>query len=207
MLKVQTFLNKRAFSCNVYVCSDEQGSFIVDPGYFDSEIEEYLKTVAPLQFVLQTHCHFDHILGLNLLAQKYPGLEIYCHKNEIDLALDYNKNGSLMTGCAFLPEVNFKPIEEGVADICGRQIRVIFTPGHTAGSCMYYFEKDKLVFTGDTLIESSIGRTDLPTGSDAELLKSLAKIRKIDFSDDTEFLFGHGVPFSYKELLQYNQFL
>ena len=207
MLKIQTFLNRKAFSCNVYVCSDEQGSFIVDPGYFDSEIEEYLKTVAPLQFVLQTHCHFDHILGLNLLAQKYPDLEIYCHKNEIDLALDYNKNGSLMTGCAFLPEVNFKPLEEGVADICGRQIRVIYTPGHTAGSCMYYFEKDKLVFTGDTLIESSIGRTDLPTGSEAELLKSLAKIRKIDFSDDTEFLFGHGVPFSYKELLQYNQFL
>ncbi len=207
MLKVQTFLNQRAFSCNVYICSDEKGSFIIDMGYFDSEIEAYLKTLPPLQFVLQTHCHFDHIMGLNALVEKYPEVEIYCHKSEIDLALDYNKNGSLMTGCAFLPEVNFKPLEEGTVEICGRQFKVIYTPGHTAGSCMYYFEKDKLVFTGDTLIESSIGRTDLPTGSETELLKSLKKIREIDFSDDTEFYFGHGVPFSYSQLLQYNQFL
>ena len=207
MLKIKTFVNRRAFSCNVFVCSDENGSFIVDPGYFDSEIEEYLKTVAPLQFVLQTHCHFDHILGLNLLAQKYPDLEFYCHKNEIDLAFDYNKNASLMTGCAFLPEVDFKPLEEGLTDICGRQIKVIYTPGHTAGSCMYYFEKDKSVFTGDTLIESSIGRTDLPTGSEVELLKSLKKIRETGFPDDTEFYFGHGSPMSYGELLRYNQFL
>ena len=207
MFKVQTFVNRKAFSCNVYVCSDEQGSFIVDCGYFDSEIEAYLKTVAPVQFVLQTHCHFDHILGLNAFAEKYPDVEIYCHKNETDLAYDFNKNGSLMTGTAFKPEVNFKTLEEGTVKNGDREIKVIYTPGHTAGSCMYYFEKEKLVFTGDTLIETSIGRTDLPTGDESELFRSLKKIKAIAFSDDTEFYFGHGAPFRYSELKQYNQFL
>ena len=207
MLKVQTFVNRRAFSCNVYICSDEKGSFIVDLGYFDSEIEAYLKTIAPVQFVLQTHCHFDHILGLNAFAEKFPDVEIYCHKNETDLAYDSRKNGSPMMGIDFKPSVTFKTLEEGSVKIGERDIRIIYTPGHTAGSCMYYFEKDKLVFTGDTLIETSIGRTDLPTGDEIELFRSLEKIKKIQFADDTEFYFGHGSPFSYRELRQYNQFL
>ena len=207
MLKVQTFVNRRAFSCNVYICSDEEGSFIVDLGYFDSEIEAYLKTVAPLQFVLQTHCHFDHIMGLNTFAEKNPQVEIYCHKNEVDLAYDFNKNGSPMMGVAFRPEVTFKTLEEGQVKIADREIRVIYTPGHTPGSCMYYFEKDKLVFTGDTLIETSVGRTDLPGGSESELFKSLEKIKKIDFPEDTLFYFGHGSPLKYNELIKYNQFL
>ena len=207
MLKVQTFLNQRAFSCNVYICSDENGSFIIDLGYFDFEIEAYLKTIPPVQFVLQTHCHFDHIMGLNDFTQKYPEVEIYCHKNEVELAYDFNKNGSPMTGAAFKPEVNFKTLEEGTVKISGHEIKVIYTPGHTAGSCMFYFKNEKLVFTGDTLIESSIGRTDLPTGNEAELFKSLKKIKTIDFPQETKFYFGHGSPFSYSELLQYNQFL
>jgi len=207
MLKVKTFVNRRAFSCNVYICSDEKGSFIIDLGYFDSEIEAYLKTVAPVQFVLQTHCHFDHILGLTVFAEKYPEVEIYCHKNEIDLAYDPDKNGSPMMGIDFIPRVDLQALEEGSVKIADRDIKVIYTPGHTIGSCMYYFEKDKLVFTGDTLIESSIGRTDLPTGNESELFKSLEKIKKISFPEDAEFYFGHGSPLSYKQLLLYNQFL
>lgn len=207
MLKVKNFVNQKAFSCNVYVCSDQEGTFIVDLGYFDSEIEAYLKTVAPLQFVLQTHCHFDHIMGLNAFAEKNPQVEIYCHKNEVDLAYDFRKNASLMSGIAYKPEVNFKILEEGQIIIGGRDIKVFYTPGHTAGSCIYYFEKEKIVFTGDTIIETSIGRTDLPTGSEAELFKSLEKLKAIDFPEDTDFYFGHGAPLKYNQLLKYNPFL
>ena len=207
MLKIQTFVNRRAFSCNVYVCSDENGSFIVDLGYFDSEIEAYLKTVAPVRFVLQTHGHFDHIMGLNTFSVKYPYVDIYCFKDETALAKDSNKNGSLMTGSPYIAECDFRPLSEGRGTLAGREIKVIHTPGHTAGSCMFYLENEKTVFTGDTLIESSIGRTDLPTGSEIEIFKSLEKIKAIKFSDDVEFYFGHGSPFKYSELVKYNSFM
>ena len=207
MLKIQTFVNRRAFSCNVYVCSDESGSFIVDLGYFDSEIEAYLKTVAPVKFVLQTHGHFDHIMGLNSFSVKYPDVDIYCFKDEAALAKDSNKNGSLMTGAPYIAECDLKTLSEGIVTLAGREIKVIHTPGHTAGSCMFYLENEKTVFTGDTLIETSIGRTDLPTGSETEIFKSLEKIKSIPFADDVKFYFGHGSPLNYSELIKYNQFL
>lgn len=207
MLKIKTFENRRSFSCNVYVCSDETGSFIVDPGYFDSEIESYLKTIPPVQFVLLTHGHFDHIMGLNAFAEQYPEAEFYCHKNELQVMSDYRLNASYMAGEAYIPEVSFKTLEEETVNIHKREIKVIYTPGHTIGSCMFYLENEKVVFTGDTLIETSIGRTDLPTGDETEIFKSLKKIKNYKFADGTEFYFGHGNPLKYNELLKYNTFL
>lgn len=205
-MKIKSFVNQKDFSCNVYICSDEKNTFIVDLGYFDSEIEEYLKSVPPVKFVLQTHCHFDHIRGLNAFAQKFPEVDFYCHKEEVEIAYDYEKNASFMTGSEFRPNVIFKTLEEGDTNIHGLQIKVIHTPGHTAGSCMFYFEKDNVIFTGDTLIESSIGRTDLPTGSETEIYKSLKKMQKINFDEDTEFFFGHGTPFYFRDIVRYNPF-
>lgn len=206
-LKIKTFVNQRAFSCNVYVCSAGECSFIVDLGYYDSEIENYLKTIPPVKFVLQTHGHFDHIMGINAFAEQYPEAEFFCHKNELQVLSDYRINSSYMAGEAYLPDVNFKTLEEGIVNIHNLEIKVIYTPGHTIGSCMFYFENEKVVFTGDTLIETSIGRTDLPTGNENDIYNSLKKIKALTFSDDTEFYFGHGAPFKYVELIKYNSFL
>ena len=206
-LKIKTFVNQRAFSCNVYVCSAGECSFIVDLGYYDSEIENYLKTIPPVKFVLQTHGHFDHIMGLNAFSKKNPDVEYYCFKDELEVICDFRVNGSLMSGYAYTPEVSFKTLKEGLVNIHGQEIKVIYTPGHTIGSCMFYLEKEKVVFTGDTLIETSIGRTDLPTGNEREIFRSLKKIKETPFADGTEFYFGHGSPLKYNELLKYNSFL
>lgn len=207
MLKIQTFVNRRNFSCNVYVCSDENGSFIVDLGYYDSEIETYLKTILPVKFVLLTHGHFDHIMGLNAFAEKNPDVEYYCFKDELEVICDPRKNGSLMSGYAYTPEISFKTLNEGPVNIHGYEINVLYTPGHTIGSCMFYLEKEKVVFTGDTLIETSIGRTDLPTGNEREIFRSLRKIKETAFAENSEFYFGHGNPLKYNDLLIYNSFL
>ena len=126
-MKIKTFVNQRAFSCNVYVCSAGECSFIVDLGYYDSEIENYLKTIPPVKFVLQTHGHFDHIMGINAFAEQYPEAEFFCHKNELQVLSDYRINSSYMAGEAYLPDVNFKTLEEGIVNIHNLEIKVIYT--------------------------------------------------------------------------------
>ena len=61
VMKVKCFVNQRDFSCNVFVCSDDKGAFIVDLGYYDSEIKKYLSSLPELKFVLQTHGHLIHL--------------------------------------------------------------------------------------------------------------------------------------------------
>ena len=194
---------------NTFVLVDNNNDCVViDPGCLYQGINNFIdKNGFTLKAVLLTHGHFDHIMGLNSFSVKYPDVDIYCFKDETALAKDSNKNGSLMTGVPYIAECDLKTLVEGVVTLAGREIKVIHTPGHTAGSCMFYLENEKTVFTGDTLIETSIGRTDLPTGSETEIFKSLEKIKSIPFADDVEFYFGHGSPLNYSELIKYNQFL
>lgn len=206
-MKVKTFVCNEYFSCNVFVCSDERGTFIVDAGYYEPEIEEYLKTVPPVQFIIQTHCHFDHIMGLNELIKKYPEIKVYCHKEDIELAKDPRKNGSVLMAAPYIADCDFVPLGEGKNKIGDFEFELIHTPGHTKGSCMYYFADEKMLFTGDTIIGPSIGRTDLPTGSEADIYSSLEKIKKTGFSDDIKCFFGHGSAYSFADLRSFNPYI
>ena len=208
VMKVKCFVNQRDFSCNVFVCSDDKGAFIVDLGYYDSEIKKYLSALPELKFVLQTHGHFDHIMGLDSFSKDFPDVPVYIHEQEVDVALNPINNGSMgMLYSPVSPQITFKTLKEGMCRLCDYDFKVIHTPGHTKGSCMFFFKDQKILFTGDTIIETSIGRTDLPTGDEAALFRSLEKFKKISFDDDVEVYFGHGTSFSYKELMKHNSFL
>lgn len=207
-MKVKKFVNLEDFSCNVFICSSDKGNFIVDLGYFDSKIDAYLKNLPSVDFVLQTHGHFDHIMGLNSFAQKYPDVPVYIMEDEIEVAKNPMYNGSMsMLYSPFSLNVTLKPLKEGSCKIGDFKFQVIHTPGHTKGSCMFYFKEDDALFTGDTIIETSIGRTDLPTGSEATILRSLNKFKKIEFPESTMCYFGHGEDFDYKYLMKHNTFL
>ena len=75
--------------------------------------------------------------------------------------------------------VEINPLDEGINKIKEHFIKVVHTPGHTKGGCLYIFDEDKAVFTGDTIICESIGRYDLPTSSEATLFNSLEKIKEL----------------------------
>lgn len=208
MIKVKHFVNNKDFSCNVFVCSSEKGNFIVDLGYYDLQLAQYIKSLKSIDFVLQTHGHFDHIMGLNDFSKDFPQVPVYIYKDEIEVAKYPINNGSAgMLYQPYTPEVVFKPLSEGNCRIGELNFQVIHTPGHTQGSCMFLFKEEQLLFTGDTIIETSIGRTDLPTGDEAALFRSLNKFKKIDISDDTMVHFGHGESFTYKYLIKHNNFL
>jgi len=206
-MNVKTFVCKTDFSCNVYVCESEKGNFIVDLGYYDLEISDYLKKLSKIDFVIETHCHFDHIMGLNDFKKEYPDVPVYCFTDEQNLAHNPRQNGSVLMGNSFVPEFEFIQLKEGKIKIGGFDVKVIHTPGHTGGSCVYYFEKEKILFTGDTIIESSIGRTDLPTGDEAQIYSSVKKISALGLNEEVKCYFGHGMMLKYGELIKVNPFL
>ena len=91
-------------------------------------------------------------------------------------------------------------------EIAGMQFQVIATPGHTKGSCCYYFEKAGVLLSGDTLFQDSVGRTDLPTGSMSALVRSVRE-KLMVLPDDVTVYPGHGECTSIGHERKYNAFL
>ena len=87
----------------------------------------------------------------------------------------------------------------------GMEFRVIGTPGHTKGSCCYYFEKDGILISGDTLFEGSVGRDDLPTGNGKTLLQSL-KNKLMILPEETKVFPGHGGATTIGDEKKYNPY-
>lgn len=140
--------------------------------------------------ILLTHGHFDHIWG----AQKLRGLsgaKIYAYEGEEKLLMDARMNVSEMAGRACTVKANsfFKDGEEVTLE--GMTFRVISTPGHTSGSCCYYFEEAGILISGDTLFQESVGRTDFATGSASELVRSIRE-RIFTLPDEVRVYPGHG---------------
>ena len=154
--------------------------------------------------ILLTHGHFDHIWG----AQKLRALsssKIYAYKEEEALLSDANLNISEMAGraCTLKPNVYLEDGQE--IELLGMKIKVIATPGHTEGSCCYYFEEAEILISGDTLFQESVGRTDLPTGSGGTLGRSI-KERLLCLPGETTVYPGHGDSTTISYEAKYNPF-
>lgn len=184
-------MNIKTFYCNpyrecTYILSAEERApedtaaqdarrpcLLIDPGmYGDKEEERVLKylsdnRLAPAS-ILITHKHPDHVCGLECLLKHWPDVPILGLK--FDMPANRNE----------------------VQEIAGLRFRIIPTPGHKEDSLCYWFEEENTVFTGDTLFEGSIGRTDLPGGDMHELICSLNKLKELP--DRTVVLAGHGYP-------------
>lgn len=178
-----------SFMTNSYIISnDKRECIIVDPGLNYKEASVYIKSNYIPKAILLTHCHLDHVDGI----QYFMNLPIYMHKLEENGLYDelislYN----MMGRCSPFSSGNLdiRLVENGdIISLIGYEIMVYHTPGHTKGSCIYYF--DNKLFTGDTLFRGSCGRTDFPTGDVKEMNKSLEKIINI-FDDEVECFPGH----------------
>jgi len=155
--------------------------------------------------ILLTHGHFDHIMAVNILAEKYK-IPVYAHEDEAELLKDSNINASAMVGTAVsvLPTNLLKDGEK--LTIAGIAMKVLYTPGHTKGGVCYYIPEAKKVISGDTLFADSIGRTDLPTGNYSTLLQSI-RTKLFALEDSTEVLPGHGEATTIGHEKKYNPFV
>lgn len=159
----------------------DRGQFIYD------KLKENGFTVAA---VLLTHAHFDHILGCAKLKE-LAGVKVYAYEEERKLCGDSGINLSAGFGkpCTVEPDVYVKDQESITA--ADMTCRLIATPGHTAGSCCYYFEEVGILISGDTLFLESIGRTDFPTGSMSTLVRSV-KEKLFPLPEEVKVYPGHG---------------
>ena len=190
MLQIQKITNPEDAQ-NAYVIwqEGEHSAIVIDPSLQIKNILYFLQEEAlTCTAILLTHGHFDHIAGVEEL-RKQSGAPVYIHKNDAPMLIDSTKNGSaIMSKKPLL----LQPAEQlFLGDqqllLCGLQVFAMHTPGHTVGSMCYRIEN--ALFSGDTLFYLSIGRTDLPSGSEQDMHASLLRFRELE--EDYEVYPGH----------------
>ena len=162
-------------------------AILIDPAERGAYIFETLKRNG---FSVSAILHVDHISGAVEL-KRLSGVKIYAAENEANVLQDMHLNLSQMFGipCKVAADVLLKDGE--VCTVENMSFQVITTPGHTEGSCSFYFEEDDCLISGDTLFEGSVGRTDFPTGSMSVLVRSI-KQKLFKLPDATTVYPGHG---------------
>lgn len=177
---------------NTYLLTDsESGAMaIVDPGCFSEELYRKIDQSAGLAYILLTHAHGDHIAALNRYRERYPSAQLVAGAKERELLESADLNSSLMlTGTRVEMSADRYATDGEVLLLGETEIRVITTPGHTMGGVCFY--ADGTLYSGDTLFERSVGRTDL-YGGDWTTLKASIRNKLFLLPDDTVVYPGHG---------------
>lgn len=174
---------------NCYIVGNGKSCVIIDPGdEADHIINEVENEHLEVKGILVTHGHFDHIGAVNELKSYYHA-EVYATKDTSDMMLNWDENLSVMIGGEKYIVDDVKIIKDTI-EVDGLSFQVYETPGHAKGSCLYYYESEKALFTGDTLFRGGCGRIDFPTGSQTAMMQSLRKIKQLTF--DADVYPGHG---------------
>lgn len=196
---------------NCYFVYDEEQEgaqkdvLLFDPADKGAFIYDQLKAKGfRVGAIFLTHAHFDHIWGVQELRGK-SGAKVYAYEGEQPLCENSDMNVSAQVGrpCTVKPNAYLKDGEE--ITVAGIPCKVIATPGHTIGSCCYYFEEAGVLISGDTLFQESVGRTDLPTGSGGQLRRSIQD-KLFVLPDETKVYPGHGDATTIRYEKAYNPF-
>ena len=147
---------------------------------------------AKLKYIYLTHCHGDHI-GAVVELKKACGGKILIHRIESENLNNLEVNLAEYIGMQEIElEADSRVDDKDLIHIGDLQLKVIHTPGHTKGSTSLYCEKEKMIFTGDTMFRGTWGRTDLPTGSLQDIIESITNKLIKEIPDETIVYPGHG---------------
>lgn len=184
---------------NCYVLDKEGLAVVIDPGFEDMELYNYLvnKKLDVVKIIL-THGHYDHWGGYLELTKRYPKAQTYAS------TLDYKwfelgRNNPW----GYVPTFNYDLNKMDTISILGDSYKIIKTPGHSAGSVSLY--NNLKLFSGDVLFRQSIGRYDLMDGNFDVLMDSIKKLYTL--SDDTVIYTGHGRDTSIAFEKRFNPFI
>ncbi|MCD8019676.1 MAG: MBL fold metallo-hydrolase [Clostridiales bacterium] len=182
---------------NTYILMDEEikEAVIIDPAGSPEELASFLEDNGyTLDGVLLTHGHHDHIGGLAGLREHYEPwiLRVFAAKPEQELIMVKDYNISTSFGKGYTTHANMMLDDKQTFEVTSKHLcKCYYTPGHTIGSCCYYFAEEGWLFSGDTLFAGSIGRSDLPTGDERAIMRSVNDI-VMSFPDATVVFPGHG---------------
>ena len=165
-----------ALENNNYLLIDDESAdkeaVLIDCTVESAEIENFLKEHnAKLKYILLTHGHFDHVLGVNHFKAKYPDCKVLVHEDDKELLAGIKDFARQFGLCpAEVQNIDGYLKDGDLIQFGTKQIKLFHTPGHTKGGVCYLVEDE--LFTGDTLFYESVGRTDLPGGSFDEIKSS-----------------------------------
>ena len=196
-----------AENCWFLANEDTKEAVVIDPGAEPDRIcAAAEKHGWKITAILLTHGHIDHMGACESLRTEL-GVKVYALTEEEDLLLDAKNNLSVFIErkvVTFEPDELLRDGQE--LTLAGMKIQVIHTPGHTKGSCCYYLKEEGVLFSGDTVFCGSVGRTDFPGGSSAQIVKSLHKL--VDsLPEETEVFPGHDVSTTIGYEKRYNPFV
>ena len=202
---IHAFLEKPLDNNNYVIIDEASGqAALIDCSAPDEKILTYLKNQgATLKYILLTHGHFDHILGVPFF-QEQTQAPVYLHAADHDLMADVNGWTKRMglEPLKTVPQATFVLDEHSELLLGEQKIQVLSTPGHTPGSVCFLIGRD--LFSGDTLFYRSYGRTDLPGGSEHEMRNSLTRLFQL--SPDTRVHPGHGSDTTIATEIKHNPF-
>lgn len=206
MIIQQCILGMVSTNCYFLMNKETKELLIVDPADQPAKIDQMISRMEGKPVgILLTHGHYDHIMAANEVQEKY-GVKIYACKAEQKLLEDPSMNLSSFRQGGYTVKADVLLEDGQVFEAAGFSIKLIHTPGHTAGSCCYYFEEEGLLVSGDTLFCESVGRTDLPTGSTAQIVGSLHKLLD-NLPDEVDVLPGHEASTTIAHEKRYNPFV
>ena len=172
--KLTNNIYKLNVDSNVYLIKNQNTIIDTGPPNYKDEVKQELSKIIDLKKikkVIFTHLHYDHAGNFDL----FPNAEFYASKQEIEDFKKHKISTLLNPVLAIKFKVNLKPLKEL------QGFRIISTPGHTKGSFCLFYVKEKLLFSGDTLFNNGIGRTDLPTSEESKMEDSLNKLKKLNY--------------------------
>ncbi|MBK8913635.1 MAG: MBL fold metallo-hydrolase [Phycisphaerales bacterium] len=188
-----------AFAENCYVLWLDGASqaWIVDPGFppTPQEVESLLDQAGlTAAAIVLTHCHVDHIAGVDPLRAALPGVPLIAPRAEADMLESPMGNLSAALGAS----ISTAPAEQWLAPgdrltMAGEDWRVLDVSGHSPGGLAFYSALHEVVISGDALFAGSVGRTDFPGSSSTRLLRNIRE-HLLTLPDETTVLSGHGPP-------------
>ena len=212
MIKIEKFVFS-PFSENTYIIWEDVlfEAAIVDPGCSDESEEKIIsdfisKNNLNIKYLINTHCHIDHIFGCEFIKQKYNPIYLIPEK-DLSLLQNADKQAETFGIEMRIPPNPDKFIEENmILALAENEIKFLFTPGHTEGEYCIYLQKDKLLISGDVLFKGSIGRTDLWGGDYNTLIISINN-KLLSLPNDVKVFPGHGEETTIGNEKEFNPFL
>jgi len=208
MMQRETFpVGPLQCNCSILYDEDAKDATVVDPGGDLSKIISFLAARGlKLRQVVVTHAHLDHIAGAKLLSEQ-TGAPVFYHQADLFQLSWMEQQAAWMgvpTPTVAAPD---ESAEEGMRLVVGSETgQVLHTPGHTEGSVSLYFPESSLLLAGDTLFRGGIGRTDLPGGDGALILRSIRE-KLLVLPEETTVIAGHGASTSIGREAKDNPFL
>ena len=207
-MKIEKFVTG-IISTNCYIVTNEETkeTVIVDPANLSKAMIGYIEEEElVIKAILLTHAHFDHIMGIDKVIDRYGEMPVYVEESDLELLHTPSMNESTVYTNGYSYPGGDVIHDGDVLHLIGEDFRVIHTPGHTQGGVCYYVEKEGVLFSGDTVFYGSVGRTDFPGGSTADIVRSLHKL--VDsLPEETEVFPGHDASTTIGYEKRYNPFV